>query len=134
MVAIVHSYWEGLEMNDCSIVLVDPESDRYEQGVCTTRLPGMPDPAGCDRTPDKFPWIRVVRNRRYLVVDEEHGIVICHVILDTPPGYYPPEAPTVERPPKSVLVSEFFKVFDGKIQKIICILDMQTYGAKSNWE
>ncbi|HVN98390.1 MAG TPA: hypothetical protein VMT62_18325 [Syntrophorhabdaceae bacterium] len=134
MVAIAHSYWEGLEMHDSSVVLADPKSDRYEQGVCTTRTPGMPDPAGCDRTPDKFPWIKVVRNRRYLLVDEERGIVVCHVFLDTPPGYYPPDAPTVERPPKSVLISELFKIYDGKIQQIIAILDMEPFGVLSGWE
>jgi len=134
LVAIAHSYWEGLVMHDSSVVLADPKSDRYEQGVCTTRPPGMPEPAGCEQTPNKFPWIKVVRDRRYLIVDEERGIVICHVLLDTPPGYYPPDAPTIERPPKSVLISEFFKVYDGTIQQIVVILDMQEYGAKSGWE
>lgn len=134
MIAIAHSYWEGIEMHDNSVVLADPKSDRYEQGVNTTRTPGMPDWAGCDETPSKFPWIKMARNRRYLLVDEERGIVICHVFLDTPPGYYPPEAPTVERPPKSVLISELFKIYDGKIQQIVAILDMQPYGAKSGWE
>jgi hypothetical protein len=134
LVAIVHSYWEGLEMHDSSVVLADPKSDRYEQGVCTTRVPGMPDAGGCDDTPNKFPWIKVVRNRRYLVVDEERGIVICHVLLDTPPGYYAPDTPTVERPPKSVLISELFKVYDGKTQGIVVVLDMQAFGAKSGWE
>jgi hypothetical protein len=134
LVAIAHSYWEGLVMHDSSVVLADPKSDRYEQGVCTTRPPGMPEPAGCEQTPNKFPWIKVVRDRRYLIVDEERGIVICHVLLDTPPGYYPPDAPTIERPAKSVLISEFFKIYDGKIQAIVVILDMQEFGAKSGWE
>ena len=121
-------------MHDSSVVLADPKSDRYEQGVCTTRPPGMPEPAGCEQTPSKFPWIKAARDRRYLIVDHERGIVICHAILDTPPGYYAPESPTIERPPKSVLVSEFFKIYDAKIQKIVVILDMQEYGVKSGWE
>ncbi len=56
------------------------------------------------------------------------------MLIDTPPSYYPPDGPTVERLPKSVLISELFKIYDGKIQQIIAILDPHFFGAKSVWE
>ena len=131
MIRIVESYWTGLISQDASVVLAAPTCRRFENGVQTT------GDDGCAGTPRHFPWIRAARDRRNVLIDEERGLVLTQVILDTPPtgGQTSVSPATKEQPrwPKSVLISELFKLADGKLQDIGVVLDPEPYGKRSGW-
>ena len=144
LVSAVDGYYKTLQLNDGKLLThFDPQCARIENGVSTTQ--GSYGPAavaqGCEAQfklglfkPDDR-----VRDRRYSVVDEEHGIVVASTLVDRAAhadhfiaadgGSHP----LIEKYPNTVAQLEMFKVRDGKIYRIESISSFVPYFMRSAW-
>jgi hypothetical protein len=132
LVEIADSYFTGIEKHDSKIILAEDACQRFENGLQTTGTPGNTS-RNCAHSADLLLYITAVDDRRYPIVDVEHGVVVSTILFDIPPG---PET-TGATPPKSVrtlLLTEWFKIDDGKIQHIEAIMHNLPHGSKSGWE
>jgi hypothetical protein len=150
LIAIANSYFEGLERHDGSIVASTPTCRRVENGVQTTQRYGD-DRAHCAASVDRLRHIEAVRNRRFPVVDTEHGIVVATVLFDIPDAPAGPapvgSAPASNLPrdpddarvraalerPRMLLLTELFKIENGRIQEIEAVMHNLPYGSSSGW-
>jgi len=142
LVAIADSYFEGIEKHDSKIVLASDSCQRIENGVQTTNQAGRGS-RNCAHSADLLTYIKSVDDRRYPIVDEEHGIVVSTILFDIPG-----EAPTASAPrsvtdpaaaarvrePRTLLLTEWFKIEDGKIQHIEAVMHNLPHGSESGWE
>lgn len=100
MIAVADTYWNGLQKSiEWNEVLVHPDCQRVEMGVlCTNASRNYHSVQSNFRSPT-FLW--AINERRYCVVDEERGVVICFVVFEqikdnTPPGFIAAEAFKIE--------------------------------------
>ena len=85
-------------------------------------------------------FVMRIRDRRYLVVDEERGLVVAFAFFDhdagasrhftTPDGRSVTAGPTV---PWTWHIAELFKVEKGQLHEIEAILERAPYGMTSGW-
>lgn len=131
LIAAADAYFAGLESHDGTAVPHIPGCDRVENGVKVTNRsgplpPGMGPPPGapaggppgmmqeggtgdCVSGFDRFAHsIAATSHRRYLVVDEEAGVVLGATLFQRPAG----------SPIKRNLLSEFFWMRRGQIASI----------------
>ena len=85
-------------------------------------------------------FVSRIRDRRFVAVDREHGIVFAFCFFDHSAGksrYYttPDGRKAIEGPsePWTWQVAELFKVENGKIRRIEAILQRCPYGMNSGW-
>lgn len=142
LVAIADSYFEGIEKHDSKIILASESCQRLENGVQTTSQPGRTS-KNCAQSADVLTYIKAVNDRRYPIVDVEHGVVVSTILFDIPGDQGAvdtagvaagPPAATRAREPRTLLLTEWFKIDDGKIQHIEAIMHNLPHGAKSGWE
>jgi hypothetical protein len=141
LLAIANSYFDGIEQNSSANIAATPECDRFENGVKTTHR--GPDSGGCAQSADHLNYIKGVKNRRCVIVDERIGVVVCTVLFDIPGGSPAPAAPASDvttpavsaalRQPRVLLLSEVFKIEDGRIQRIQATMNNLPYGGTSGW-
>jgi hypothetical protein len=117
MIEIVDSYFMGIESGNGSAIPVDDSAARNENGTVTARGAAIQNLA-------MFSYIEEVR-RRYVLVDEERGIVLPFVIFEIPMGLGGSRA---------LHLAELFKVEDGKIMDILAIMVNRPLGTPSGWE
>ena len=142
LIKIANSYFEGIEKNTGDIVPFDKDCNRYENGTRTTNNPGT-IATGCKEQFDNkvYSYITKVRDRRFLMADEEKGLVFGIVTFDMPGKrenfkYFPTpfdKLPTRFYKPRSLLLAEMFKVVDGKILSIEAVMVNVPFGATSGW-
>ncbi|MFC1493963.1 hypothetical protein ACFL6W_01665 [Thermodesulfobacteriota bacterium] len=142
LIKIADSYFEGIEKNTGEIVPFHKNCNRFENGTRTTNNPGTIE-TGCKEQFDKkvYAYITKVRDRRFLMADEEKGLVFGIVTFDMPGKrenfkYFPTpfdELPTRFYKPRSLLLAEMFKVVDGKILSIEAVMVNVPFGANSGW-
>lgn len=89
------------------------DANRFENGIQTTNvpIPSMNLPAASASEQLDKGWFKGlgIADRRYPVLDEEHGIALGIVLMPYEPG-------------KSFLLAEMFKVSGGKIREIQAVL------------
>jgi hypothetical protein len=112
MVAVANSYFDGLQAHDGSIVISHPGCSRIENGGSVTgvgrgRGGQIEDRGDCAAHYDEQTML-AVDARRYPIVDEEAGVVLCMVIFQRYPG-------AVQ---KRNLLSEWLTIESGKIRSI----------------
>jgi len=142
LIKIADSYFEGIEKNTGEMVPFDKDCNRFENGTQTTNNPGT-IATGCKEQFDNmvYSYIRKVRNRRFLMADEEKGLIFGIVTFDMPGKredfkYFPTpfdELPTRFYKPRSLLLAEMFKIVDGKILSIEAVMVNAPFGATSGW-
>jgi hypothetical protein len=147
MIAIANSYFNAIEKGHASYVPFDKDCNRIESGVQTTNSPGLSSSPtsvfglGCadqiklrDFQPDTL-----IRDRRFLVVDEERGLVFVAGFFDhdaklrtftLADGRVEHQARTA---PWTWEIAELFKIQNGKIMRIEAIVNACPYGMKSGW-
>jgi hypothetical protein len=145
LVRIAGSYFDAIEQDDGSIVPVDEECYRLENGIKTT---SNPESQGIGRLPvveqlssGFFDYITQIRDRRYPIVDEERGLVLAIVFFDHPgyvksvnvPGMGEMKMAPFTQKPSSAMIAELFKVRNGKLRQIEAVLEFLPYGIKSGW-
>lgn len=158
LLEIANSYFSGLERNTGRYpVPFDPECNRRENGIQTTRNPnfnmGGP-PAGAAPPPNDAPpnmilmspkeqfdtgglsFVTAIRNRRFPVVDEETGNVLAFGFFDhngqaeTVTWADGRVVPSAIRAPMTFQISELFKIKKGLIRQIEANLFTVSYGMK----
>jgi hypothetical protein len=152
MVEIANKYLEAIEKNLADYAPFDEKCNRIENGTQTTNNTSLhfggdgPDVGklGCRENINSMMWRYITRisPRRFLVVDEERGIVIGVFMFQQDgsipatnvPGFgeYKYSAQTLK--PFTTVIPEMFKIRDGKILQIEATMASIPYGSKSRWE
>jgi hypothetical protein len=157
MIAIADSYFSAIQGGAATPVPIAPNGYRIENGtetcgVATTAPDGSKGP-GSPRQPcaeqlsikGYSPYDNEVRGRRYLVADEEKGIVFSHVFFDHAGtakfrmdrnGNKVPIAGGSSGAdwPNSLAIDEIFWIKNGVIVHIAANIITVPYGMPSGWE
>jgi hypothetical protein len=147
MIAIANSYFSAIEKGHASYVPFDKDCNRIESGVQTTNNPALSSAPtsvfglGCeaqiklrDFQPDTY-----LRDRRFLVVDEERGLVFVQGFFDHDAklrSFTLADGRVVQQTrtaPWTWEFAEMFKIKDGKIMRVEAIVNPAPYGMKSGW-
>jgi hypothetical protein len=150
-------YFSGMQQNDGKGVYpFSDDCNRIENGMLTTNAPlkegqARPDPAtasnyssawGCKEQFQSglLHFVSRIRDRRYVAVDQERGLVFSFIFFDhmagktrhfeTPDGRAVVAGPTQ---PWTWELAEMFKVENGKLRQIEAVLDRAPYGMTSGW-
>ncbi|HTV79817.1 MAG TPA: nuclear transport factor 2 family protein [Steroidobacteraceae bacterium] len=157
MIATADKYFTGMQQNDGKgdYPFAD-DCNRIENGGQSTNVP---TPAGQTRPDPKtatnysaqwscmeqfksglLHFVSRIRDRRYVAVDEERGIVFAFGFFDheggdtrhftTPDGRQVVAGPVQ---PWTWEIAELFKVQGGKIHRIQAVLQRSPYGMNSGW-
>jgi hypothetical protein len=140
-------YYEALEQGDGNLLPVIDECVRRENGALTALTP-EPTSWGSNLSVaasiELGCWTHVkVRSRRYPIVDEERCLALGITLFENPgnvsslniKGLGVVQLAPGRQQPSARLVTELFKVIDGKIHRIETVLGARLpYGAKSGWE
>ena len=157
LIKVANMYFSGLEKNDgLGEYPFADDCDRVEGGMQTTNVPlregqTMPDPKtatmyssnwSCKEQFESglihFVWR--IRDRRFVAVDRERGIVFSFAFFDHALGkdrtYQTPDGRTVTggpMEPNSWEIAELFKIENGLIHRIEAIMLPPPYGMNSGW-
>jgi hypothetical protein len=145
MIAVTNSYFEGLVHATGKLTPFDPNCTRMENGNVTANNPEgkgifkLSCGGQFDTGFSKF--ITQITDRRFLVVDEERGLVYAIVffmhagnvrtvqLTDGTTMTVPPPYTT----PYEFQIGELFKIKNGKILRVEAVLLPVPYGMKSGW-
>jgi hypothetical protein len=157
MIKTANYYFTGIQQNDGKgYYPFTDDCDRFENGELATNVPlkpgeQKPDPktatmySSAWSCKEQFEsglihFVTRVRDRRFVAVDREHGVVYSFAFFDhaagrtrtfkTPSGRTVTSGPTV---PWTWQIAELFKVEKGKIRKIEALLMRCPYGMNSGW-
>jgi hypothetical protein len=157
LIATANKYFTGMQLNDGKgdYPFAD-DCNRIENGMQSTNAP---TPAGQTRPDPKtslnysgqwscleqfksglLHFVTRIRDRRFVAVDEERGIVYAFGFFDHSGGstrtFTTPDGRTVTAGPVQPWtwqIAELFKVEKGKIHKIEALLHRCPYGMNSGW-
>jgi hypothetical protein len=157
MIATANMYFTGMQQNDG---LMDypfsDDCDRYENGRHSTNVPTpqgqtRPDPATATGYSSQWTcaeqfesgllhFVHRIRDRRFVAVDEERGLVFSFVFFDHPGGdtrnFVVPGGRAVTAGPTQPWtwqIAELFKIERGEIAEIEAVLRRSAYGMNSGW-
>lgn len=141
LIAIADTYFEGIEQHDSKVILSSDTCQRFENGVQTTNQPGRTS-RNCAHSADLLTYIKSVDNRRYPIVDQEHGIVVSIITFGIPGETKSddtaistnPQVSARLREPRTLLLMEWFKIDNGKIEHIEAVMHNLPFGMGSGWE
>jgi hypothetical protein len=152
-----NSYFSGMQQNDGKGVYpFDDECNRIENGTFTTNVPTPPGETRPDPTTapmyssqwscrEQFEsgllhFVSRIRDRRFVAVDPERGLVFSYVFFDHMAGdtrtFRTPDGRTVTAGPKQPWtweIAEAFRIEHGKIHQIQAIMERVPYGMASGW-
>ncbi len=150
LIAIANSYFNAIEKGHASYVPFDKNCNRIEDGVQTTNNPklGVPGSStntfglGCEAQIQlrEFQPDTRIRDRRFLVVDEERGLVFVAGFFDHDArlrsftlanGQVQKQTRTA---PWTWEIAELFKIQDGKIMQIEALVNPVPYGLRAGWQ
>jgi len=159
LVRIADMYFSGMQLNDGKgkYPFAD-DCHRLENGANTTNAAGRggqarPDPKTANSYSamwtcrEQFEsgllhFVSRIRDRRYVVVDEERGLVVANVFFDheasaASRNYRTPDGRQISNsgPARTCtwMISELFKVENGLLHEIEAILVEVPYGMNSGW-
>jgi hypothetical protein len=164
LVRVADMYFSGMQQNNGRgrYPFAD-DCDRIENGARTTNAPSVPGRnGGPPRTTKLDPktsssydsmwscreqfesgllhFVYRIRDRRYLVVDQERGLVMAFAFFDHPAGktrtFQTPDGRTVSAGPQQPWtweLAELFKVEKGLLHEIEAVLERAPYGMTSGW-
>ena len=160
LVKTANMYFSGMQRNDGrGVYPFTDDCDRFENGARSTNAPprgnevGKPRPDPKTATMYSGQWtcreqfesgllhfVSRIRDRRYVAVDEERGLVFSFIFFDhmggatrhftAPGGRAVTAGPTT---PWTWELAEMFKLEKGKIRRIEAILERSPYGMDSGW-
>jgi len=157
LIVVANKYFTGLQKNDGKgdYPFTD-DCDRLENGMQATNVPlqpGQPAPDPKTMTSYSANWgckeqfesglmyfVTRIRDRRYVAVDRERGIVFSFAFFDhaagntrhftTPDGREVAAGPIA---PWTWQLAELFKIENNQIRRIEAILHKSPYGMNSGW-
>jgi len=157
LVKTANMYFSGMQRNDGKGVYpFTDDCDRFENGAPTTNVPPKPgEPRADPKTATNYSsqwgcreqfesgllyFVSRIRDRRYVAVDQERGLVFSFAFFDhmggdtrhfqTPDGRAVAAGPTT---PWTWELGELFKIEKGKIHRIEAVLTQSPYGMGSGW-
>ena len=157
MIKTANYYFSGIQQNDGKgYYPFADDCDRIENGEQATNVPlkpgeKRPDPKtsilyssawGCREQFESglIHFVTRVRDRRFVAVDRERGVVYSFAFFDHAAGktrtFKVPDGRTVTSGPTAPWtwqIAELFKVEKGKIRKIEALLMRCPYGMNSGW-
>ena len=146
LVDAADNYFEAIEKSDGAIANFAPDVTRIENGTqtCPSNFAGSKlGQLSCEKQLDThlFEYIKPIRPRRYIAVDQQKGLVIGVFMFNTPgtirsvnvPGVGKVDESAAATRPFSEEVAELFKVKDGKLHDVVAVMVTLPYGATSNW-
>jgi hypothetical protein len=157
LVRVANMYFSGMQLNDGKgqYPFAD-DCNRIENGGQSTNAPGRggavkPDPKTATNYSamwtcrEQFEsgllhFVSRIRDRRYVAVDEERGLVLAFVFFDHDAGksrtFQTPGGRTVTAGPVTPWtwqIAELFKVEKGLLHEIEAVLERVPYGMTSGW-
>jgi len=147
MVKLANGYFDTLERNDGTLhTQFDPKCDRVENGIKTTnneeratvsRFYGM----GCEEQfrLGLYRYDDRIRDRRFMLVDEERGLVWASGFIDHSGALLEFELTdgttrkTNYPTPHSYHFMELFKIVDGRIRQVEAMFNTVPYNMPSPW-
>ena len=157
LIETANKYFSGMQQNDGKgdYPFTD-DCNRIENGMQATNVPPRagetrPDPAtasnysstwGCREQFQSglLHFVNRIRDRRFVAVDEERGIVYSFVFFDHSAGatrnFTTPSGRAVTAGPAQPWtwqIAELFKIEKGQIRQIEAILERAPYGMNSGW-
>jgi len=142
LMRIANLYFDAIELSDGSRVPVTEDCRRLVNGVLDSKM----DPQALAKldahralgvaeqmTAGHYAYIEALRGRRFPLVDEERGIVVCHVMFDHPGDLQRADGEVPFRWPNSMLAFEVFKVRRGVLEEVWAIGTALPYGIESGW-
>ena len=148
LVRTANLYFAGLERNDGKGVYPFTEDcDRVENGKQTTNRPPDSkrpidiDALGCRKQFETgfLRFVTRIRDRRFVVVDPERGLVLAFVFFDHA-GNVPSVTLTDGRAvpidvsqPWTWEIAELFKIENDRIRRIEAVIERAPYGMASGW-
>ena len=157
LVKTANMYFSGMQQNDGKGVYpFADDCNRIENGSLTTNAPPrqgqtVPDPKtstnysatwSCKQQFESglLHFVTRIRDRRYVAVDPERGMVFAFAFFDHSAGdtrtFKTPDGRTVTAGPNQPWtweIAELFKIEKGKLHQIEAILDRSPYGMLSGW-
>lgn len=157
LIKTANMYFSGMQQNDGKgNYPFSPDCNRIENGMQTTNAPlkpgqTKPDPATATNYSASWScmeqfksgllhFVTRIRDRRYVAVDQERGLVFSYVFFDhsagktrhfeTASGREVVAGPTQ---PWTWEIAEMFKVENGKLRQIEALLTRAPYGMTSGW-
>lgn len=130
MIKTANYYFAGLQRNDGKgYYPFTDDCERFENGMQTTNIPqrdaatGQTVTRGCKKQFEESlkGIVSRIRDRRFVAVDREHGIVFSFAFFDH------------ENINWTWQLAELFKVQDGKIRRIEAVFHRAPYGINSGW-
>ena len=142
LIRTANLYFDGIELNNGNIVPLSADVSRIENGVCTANskevYPEMGPMAelACLGVAEQlnrglFEYIEAIRDRRYLVADEERGVVFGVFFADYPGSDEGEGTPAIPR--TTAMICEAFKIRDGLIEQVESVGTLLPYGTSSGW-
>jgi hypothetical protein len=157
LIKTANMYFTGMQQNDGKGVYpFTDDCNRIENGSLTTNVPpkagaAVPDPKtatsysaawSCKQQFESglLHFVTRIRDRRYVAVDPERGMVFSFAFFDHSAGdtrtFQTPTGRTVTAGPNQPWtweIAELFKIEKGKLHQIEAILDHSPYGMNSGW-
>ncbi len=157
LIETANKYFTGMQRNDGKgdYPFAD-DCHRIENGMHATNVPTppgetRPDPKTASGYSAQWTcleqfesgllhFVNRIRDRRFVAVDRERGIVFSFVFFDHSGGdsrtFQTPDGRTLTAGPVQPwtwYIAELFKITDGKIRRIEATLDRVPYGMLSGW-
>jgi hypothetical protein len=156
LVRTANMYFSGMQLNDGKGKYpFGDDCNRIENGAQTTNAPsnGKPRPDPKTATGYSAMWscreqfesglihfVSRIRDRRYVAVDHERGLVVAFAFFDHDAGksrsFKTPDGRDVVGGPVQPwtwMIAELFKVEGGLLHEIEAILERVPYGMPSGW-
>ena len=157
MIKTANMYFSGMQKNDGKgdYPFAD-DCNRIENGGMTTNVPTpagqtRPDPKTANNYSAQWScmeqfksgllhFVTRIRDRRYVAVDPERGLVFSFIFFDHSGGdtrtFQTPDGRTVTAGPAQLWtwqLAELFQLEKGKIHQIEAIMERAPYGMNSGW-
>jgi hypothetical protein len=157
LIKTANMYFTGMQKNDGKGVYpFTDDCNRIENGGLTTNVPAkdgqpVPDPKTASNysaswsCKEQFEsgllhFVTRIRDRRYVAVDPERGMVYSFAFFDHSAGdtrtFKTPDGRTVTAGPNQPWtweIAELFKIEKGKLHQIEAVMDHSPYGMLSGW-
>jgi hypothetical protein len=142
MIALVDGYFNTVQKNDGALhTRFDPDCAREENGQVTTNGSFGSDAQGCEAQfkLGTFRFVDRARDRRYVVVDEQRGVVLAEGCFDhgaTFEDYRTTDGKAAKNPirsPSTICLMETFKIRAGRIYRIEAIFTGVPFRMSSQW-
>ncbi len=157
LIKVANMYFSGMQQNDgLGEYPFTDDCERFENAGQTTNTPTPPGQTRPDpRTANTYSsqwgcleqfksglihFVTRIRDRRYVAVDPEYGLVFSFAFFDHMAGktrtYTRSDGRTITGGPTSPWtweIAELFRIEKGKIHRIEAILTQPPYGMQSGW-